>query len=95
MDNIHVPRKHWTTPQKARILDINKFISLNSLRSPNGTNITKQRLFQQHNVPLTSAKRITKQRDPRRLNNSKIRKDTRGRKSKLSKQDIRSLKRLI
>lgn len=95
MDTEHIPQKHWSTPQKARIMDITKIIGTNSLRSPNGTLLTKTRLFRQNNVPLTTAKRILKSQDPRTLHNSKIRKETRGRKPLLTEQDIRAIERLI
>jgi transposase len=91
----HIPEKHWTTPQKQRIHDINEFGDSLKIHTPTGTRVTKTRLFRQQGVPRSSAYRFLKTPDPRRLENSGIRKETRGRKSILSPQDIRAIERLI
>jgi hypothetical protein len=95
MDTEHIFQKHVSTPQKARLHRSVEVLNHSLVYSPGGTRRTKRQLFKDQGIPPTTAYRILKQPDPRRLHNSKTRKETRGRKSKLSERDLRSVELLL
>jgi hypothetical protein len=91
----HVPGTHWTTPQKVRLkTEVEISQRLNS-ESERGNPYSKTQLFSNNSIPPRTAYRILSQPDPRRLGNSKIRKETRGRHSKISKRGIRAIEYII
>jgi len=91
----HKPGSHWRTPQKAVTQWGAKRVQSKSVLSPGGHIMTRRRLFTTSNVPPSSGYRIAKSEDPRRLNNSAIRKETRGRKKGLTERDIRRVEIIL
>ena len=88
-------RKHYTTPQKARIQYAVKEIDNHLLLSPGGHPLTRRALFRRENIPKTSGFRIIASSDPRRRNNSEIKLETRGRPKKLTERDIRHVEIIL
>lgn len=91
----HVPGTHWTTPQKVRLkTEVEISQCLNS-ESERGNPYSKSQLSSNNGIPSRTAYRILSQPDPRRLGNSRIRKETRGRHSKISKRGVRAMEHII
>ena len=95
MSERHVPKKHWTTPQRARLRDAVEHVKAGTLLSPGGTRVSQRRLFREYGIPQATAQRIIKDPDSRRLHNRKSRREPRGRKSKLSERDLRAVEHVI
>jgi hypothetical protein len=92
----HRPKEHWRTPQKAVIQHEFKKNAAGQSLGPDGQPLSQRKLFRDKlKVPRTSGYRVGSSNDPRRLNNSKIRKETRGRKSKVSERDVRAVELLL
>ena len=91
----HQAQKHWSTPHKQRLKSQVALLERAKLSAPDGRLYPKTRLFKLNDIPTTTAKRILKEPDPRRLHNSQIRKETRGRRSKITPQDIRYMELII
>ena len=86
---IHVPRTHWTTPQKTRLKSLVELI-----KSERGTPHPKSQLFANNHIPPRSGYRILSQ-DPRRLGYSRIRKEAFGRRKKIIEGDLRAMEYII
>ena len=91
----HEPYTHWTTPQKAVMIVEEKERQAGSIVSPSGKRRSQRRHWDNKQVPHASLVRIASSKDPRRLNNSAIRKETRGRKKILSDRDLRYVEILL
>ena len=91
----HVPYKHYTTPQKGWMQEGERDRLAGLVLSPSGKPSSHRSHFDRKKVPHTTATRITRSKDPRRLNNSAIRKETRGRKKKLSKSALKAAEKLL
>ena len=90
----HQAQKHWSTPHKQGLISQVDLISQNTGLT-NGSRYPKRRLFQQNHIPPTTAYRILKNPDPRRLHNSRIRPETRGRRSKITPADLRYMELIV
>ena len=91
----HIPNKHWDTPSKGGLQAQAKLLKAKNLRSTITTSLTRRRLFTGQGVPPTSGYRITNSIDPRRLGNSEIRSETRGRKKQCTERDIRAVEKVL
>lgn len=92
---IHVPGTHWTTPQKTRLKSQVDLIQSENLQSERGTPYPKSQRFANNHIPPRSGYRILSQEDPRRLGNGRIRKETRGRRKKITERDLRAMEYII
>ena len=93
--NDHESQKHWTTPQKAKLKAEAEILDQSLVYSPRGTRRTKRQLFKDQNVPRASGFQILKHSSIRRLVNDSNRKETRGRKSKLTESDVHHAEMII
>ncbi|KAK6364298.1 hypothetical protein LTS17_012293 [Exophiala oligosperma] len=91
----HIAESHWTTPQKNELKGIEKYRAFDQRGHQNERRVSQRQLFRANNIPLTSGRRILKLSDPRRLENSKTSKETRGRKPKLSDSDLHYVEILL
>lgn len=91
----HIPQTHWTTPQKVRLKSQVELAQTQNLQTEKGHTLSKTQLFTSNGIPPRTAYRILSQPDPRRLGNSRIRKETRGRPSKITQRDLRALEHII
>ena len=91
----HKPGTHWDTPKKARLHAAAQLIDSLKASNPDGTYPSRRQLFKKYNVSEATGRRILKQKDPRRLTNSNIRPETRGRKTNLTQRDIRFVELIL
>ena len=91
----HESRKHYTTPQKAKLKAGAEIYSNAKVYSPRGTRQTKRQLFKDQNIPKGSAYRILKSYTSRRHYNEVGVTDKWGQKSKLTQKDLHHVEMLI
>lgn len=91
----HRKGTHWSTPHKTRLHTRVEDLETRAAESPNSTLPTKRQLFREEGIPKSTAERILKSRDPRRLHHSEIRKETRGRKSQFTISDLRYVELIL
>jgi hypothetical protein len=65
----YISQKHYDTPTRSRIISETQMLKDCKVYSPNGTKRTQKKLFQELNVPNTSARRISKIQRPCRRSN--------------------------
>lgn len=91
----HKNGAHQVTPTKARLQEAAKLVDELKARNPAGKYPTRRQLFRDHKVLEATGRRILKQKDPRRLTNSKIRPETRGVRSKFDERDLRYVELIL
>jgi hypothetical protein len=91
MDDEHRPGTHWSTPQKKRIQSKAEDTVTGSLNTPGGHRITLRATFTKNKIPPSTGYRIAKETSSRRLKNDPERKETRGRKRKITERDLRAV----
>jgi hypothetical protein len=88
----HISQKHCDTLTRFRIFSETQMLKTYKVYSLNGTKRTQKKLFQELNVPNTSARRISESQRPRRHSNEP---ESRGRRHKLSESDLRRTENLL
>jgi len=89
----------WPTPQRVKIQENIDFINRNYIfyrNNPNsGIPFPKAEVFRSHGVSQRTGYRILNDPDPRRIHNSQIKEEPRGRKAILSAQDLKNAEEII
>ena len=91
----HKPGTHWPSPAKAVHKKDARNAAAGILVSPSGKLYSKRKAFRNNGVPNTTGLRYAKSKDSRRLTNSEIHKETRGRKPVLTERDIRYTEEIL
>ena len=91
----HILNKHWDTPHKSALQAQAKLVDTEVLHDANDKPMMRHHLFTLQHFPSTTGYRIIDSTDPRRLEHSETRSETRGRKIQFNKRDVRAVERVL